>query len=327
MDEQSTDAPAGTATPEPLQELTRGGTAAETVDSPRWEARSVAGEEHGLDVEFEIFENDDLMVQSLLSGSLDYAGGTVAQVASLYEQGMQNIKLVNCHSQTTDYVLVAQSDITSLEQVVEEDRSIGISSSWGATSGLQTVAAFMQEGLIESPDDLNPQRIGFSSARQAAMISGDVDVSPQHYSQWLSMREQGDFNLLLTFGEFLENWVQATDIAPQATIDNYHTELSTFAQAEAQVHRNLYNNGFDYYQDIVTSYVVGGGPDEENLRTTYDFLSELEIWPRNLDLTEDSVDFMLDVVDSIGLTEERVPTDEVMDRTIIESALDEVGRV
>lgn len=292
---------------------------AETVDINTWYAIQEIAEERGtVKPNVEVFEGVDLAVQSVLSGDSDVARGSVTAAATLADAGKE-FRFIAAPIRSTDYVLVTREGIDSLSDIVEQDAVIGMSAPTGLDA-VQTAALLFEEGVIDSVDELNFQRVGYSSARQAAIKEGSIDVSPQHYAQWLSMREADpSLQRLATFGETLDQWIQETYMAPRSVIEERHDELVDLLAAQLVANDRLYGN-FDRYARLVSEYVEGGGPDEELLRDNYEFLTDIEVWPPDGGLDRAKVDYMLDLSDRVGLTDSRIPTDEMMDRRPLEAA-------
>lgn len=286
--------------------------------------RDIAPEEFDLETEIQVFEGIDLAIQSVLAGQAELARGSTTAASTIIETG-KPFKMIGSTAFNTDYVLVTSPDIESLQDIVDQNAVVGMSAPTGLDV-VQLAAVMFQEGVIESVDELNLERIGFSSSRQNAMLNGDIDVSPQHYDQWLAMQEENpDLNMLLRFGDELDDWVQEVYMAPEETIENKPDELTSLLKAQLRAHRDVYDQGFDLYLDLVREYVPGGGPEEESLRTNFEYMTEIEIWPPDGDLEQSSVDNMLDVADRVGLTDSRVPTDEAMDRSFLDQALEDIG--
>ncbi|GGN09654.1 ABC transporter substrate-binding protein [Halarchaeum nitratireducens] len=297
---------------------------AETVDVNTWDAADrVAPAEYDLDTSIDVFEGVDLAAQSVLSGNADVARGSVTAAANLVAAGRE-FTFVSVPIRSTDYVLVTDGEIDSLEAIVEQDAVIGMSAPNGLDA-VQTIALLSEEGVIESADELNFQRVGYSSARRAALAEGSIDVSPQHYAQWLAMREEGDgLTRLATFGDVLTSWIQETYMVPQSVIDEKRPQLVDFVAAQLLANRRLADD-YERYGTLIDEYVDGGGPEERVQRRTYDFLTDVDVWPPGGGLGRDEVDYMLDLSARVGLTDERIPTDDVMDRSILDDALARVG--
>lgn len=296
---------------------------AATVDINTWYAtREVADERGGVEPGVDVFEGADLAVNSVLSGDAHVARGSATAAATLADAGKE-FRFLAAPVRSTDYVLVAREGIDSLSDIVEQDAVVGMSAPTGLDA-VQTAALLFEEGVIDSVDELNSQRVGYSSARQAAIKEGSIDVSPQHYAQWLSMREtDAPLQRLATFGETLDQWIQETYMAPTSVIEERHDELVELLAAQLVANDRLYGD-FDRYAHLVSEYVDGGGPDEGLLRNNYEFLTNVEVWPRDGGLDREKVDYVLDLSDRVGLTENRIPTDGMMDRGPLEEALQRV---
>jgi hypothetical protein len=185
---------------------------------------------------------------------------------------------------------------------------------------VQTIALLSERGVIDSADELNFQRVGYSSARRSALLEGSIDVSPQHYAQWLAMREEGSLHNLARFGTVLDSWIQETYMVPTGVIEAKRDALVEFVAAQLLANRRLTGN-YERYASLIDEHVEGGGPSEEIQRETYDFLTDISVWPPEGGLGQEEVDYMLDLSARVGLTDERIPTDDVMDRSILEDAL------
>jgi hypothetical protein len=297
---------------------------AETVDINTWySAKEIAPQEYDLSPGIDVFEGVDLAVQSVLAGKAHVARGSVTAAATIVDAG-QDFEFVFAPVRSTDYVLVTRPEITSLEDIVEQDAVIGMSAPTGLDA-VQMAALMFEEGVIDSVDELDFQRVGYSGARKSAILEGSIDVSPQHYAQWLTMREENaDLNRLATFGDVLGKWIQETFLVPSKTLENRREQLVDFLAAQLLADRRLYGN-YERYQRLVGEYVEGGGPGESVLRETYDFVTDIDIWPPNGGLTQENVDYMLDLSNRVGLTDSRIPTEQVMNRDPLADALERVG--
>ena len=299
---------------------------AETTDVNTWlGAERFAPNDYELSTSIDVFEGIDLAVQSVLGGEADMARGSIPAAASIIAAG-RPFEFVMSPVETTDYVLVTRPGIESLADIVEQDAVIGMSAPTGLDA-VQVAAVMLQAGVIDSIDRLNFQRVGYSSARRTAIRNGEIDVSPQHFVQWLGMRSANpDLNRLLTFGERLDRWVQEAFMIPRETLERKRPEITAFIKGQLRANRALYD-GFDRYRSIVERYVPGGGPGTDVLRPTYEFLSGIDIWPLNGGLRRSDVDFMLGLSRRLGVTDERIPTDEVFRRGPLDDALGALGRV
>lgn len=297
---------------------------AETVDINTWySAKEIAPQEYDLSPEVNVFEGVDLAVQSVLAGKAHLARGSVTAAATIVDAG-EDFEFVFAPVRSTDYVLVTRPEITSLEDIVEQDAVIGMSAPTGLDA-VQMAALMFEKGIIDSADELNFQRVGYSGARKSAIQEGSIDVSPQHYAQWLTMQaENADLNRIATFGDVLDNWIQETFLVPSETVSDRREQLVDFLAAQLLADRRLYGD-YERYRGLVEEYVEGGGPSEEILRKTYQFVTDIDIWPPDGGLTRENVDYMLNLSTRVGLTESRIPTDRVLNRDPLADALERVG--
>lgn len=296
---------------------------AETVDVNTWYAADqVVTDGYGRRISPEVVAGVDTAVNTVRSGNGDLARGSLTAAATLADQNL-DFRFVAAPIRQTDYVLVAREGIDSVEAIVEQDATIGM---FAPTSleAVQTAALLLEEGVIDSADELNFQQVGSSGTRMAAIREGTIDVSPQHFSQWLALQEtDAKLTSLATFGKRLDSWIQETYIVPSGTIEEKRGPLVDFLAAQLVANDRLYGD-FERYRGLVEQYVEGGGPSEERLRRTYEFLTDIEVWPAGGGLARENVDYMLDLSNRLGLTEERIPTDEAMARGPLEEAIEVV---
>jgi hypothetical protein len=297
---------------------------AETVDINTWyAAKGIAPREYDLDPEVSVFEGVDLAVQSVLADEAHLARGSVTAAATIVDAG-KDFEFVFAPVHSTDYVLVTRPEITSLEQIVEQDAVIGMSAPTGLDA-VQMAALMFEKGVIDNVDELNFQRVGYSGARKSAILEGSIDVSPQHYAQWLTMKgEESDLNRLAAFGDVLDKWIQETFLVPSKTVEDRREQLVDFLAAQLLADRRLYGD-YERYRGLVEEHVEGGGPSDEILQKTYQFVTDIDIWPPDGGLTQENVDYMLDLSNRVGLTDTRIPTDQVLNRGPLGDALERVG--
>jgi hypothetical protein len=295
---------------------------AESVDINTWHGVTEYADDTR--IETQTFEGVDLAVQSVLAGEADVARGSVTAAATIADAG-EPVEFVVSPIRSTDYVLVTRPGIESLADIVEGDAVIGMSAPTGLDA-VQTAAVMFEAGVIDDVDELNFQRVGYSSARKTAIQEGEIDVSPQHYAQWLDMREGTELNNLFAFGDRLDRWIQETFMLPPRTLESKGDQVRSFLEGQLRANRALYDD-YELYREVVGRHVDGGGPSEAILEPTYEFLTDIEVWPPNGGLARADVSYMLELTNQLGVTDERVSTDEVLNRTPLEAALDEVGRV
>lgn len=293
---------------------------AESTDSPQVHlVTKYMSEQFDAKGSIQFMENNSLIIQSLSAGQIDVGEGGIGGSATLIDSG-KDIEMFFTHQTATDYVLVGTDQVSSLEQAA--NAKIGIGSTTGLET-LQTAGILTQKGIIDGIDDLSLQQIGFSSARLQAMLKDNppIQVTALHYNQWLQLREaKPNFNLLSNLGKELDPWVQVAWFGFADVLKQRQDDLASLVAAEIMLHKELYNS-FDFYKGIVRQYVPGGGPPTKELKTTYNYLKESHVWPTTLDVwNKDAMNRMLKLMQTIGITENRVKAEKAMNTAIAEAA-------
>jgi hypothetical protein len=307
-----------------------------TEEANAYYARDVAAEEHNLDATITVTDGSDISLQSQVAGQSELSRAGLLNAAPIVEQGKPFKSLFGINS-GTDYCLVVNSEeVQSWDDLLSEDGNgppIGMNNPRN-TDVLQIVGSMLERGTLSSDDAssyqdlMNLVQIGYSSARTAAIQTGDIAAGALHHGQWLRIREENP--QLENLGYFIDELPYWGSINFMATPDNIEAnqELYTrWAKSHIQASRELREGSADQYVEVVRKYAPGGGPDEEELRQTYSFIEEVGLYPNNGGLSEDAMDFMLDLADLTGVTESRVPTDEMFDSTVLDAALDDLGRM
>lgn len=275
----------------------------------------------------QVIDGSDILTQAILSGNVD--AGNFGSSASLAASQRIPFRAFHGYIKSSDYVLVTQSHIESLQDIMDKEASIGVNSFVGPSS-LQVFMSLLNGGVIT--EDEIPQvqeqmvRVGFSGSRQAAMIAGDIDVSTQHWAQWVAMRGEGDFNKLVEFAADLDTYLASVYSTRQQTLDEKTEELSYVCEGLMLGARAMYND-FDYFVDSVRTWVPGGGPDRATLEVLYEYYNTRPIWSVNGALTEESMQAMIDISATVGIIDEPIPVDEAMDPRPLNMALDRIGEV
>lgn len=294
-----------------------------------WGAREKAPEMYnGWSVPLISAADTQTLTQAVLSGQTMGTNGGFATAAPLMETGKPFAAYYSITPSAGDYVLVSQPEVDSLQAIVDQQASVGMSGP-NALEVVMIMALMLQEDLIDSREDLNYQNVGYSSARQAAMINGDLGVSAQHYSQWLVMKEEKpELNNLGAMAELLEGdpnpnvWMTTPRMAEQ-----YHDEWVALFSATLESARMMYDDK-QLFIDAVTEYVPSSEiPDQSQLDQLYEFSVEYDLWPKNGDLTEKTQNTTIEVLNQLNVTENKLDRNEVFDRSLLEDALDNVGRV
>jgi len=277
-------------------------------------------------------DGSDISLQTQVAGQTELSRAGLMNAAPIIEQGKPFKALFGINS-GSDYLLVADSnEVSSWEDLISQNGNgpkIGMNNPRN-TDVLQIVGTLLDKGILSPEDDyqelMNLVQIGYSSARTAAIQTGDISAAALHHGQWIRIKD--DNPNLTNLGYFIDSlpaWGTINFMSTPDNIDRYEEKYTRWAKSVIQASRNLHEGAADEYIEAVRKYAPGGGPDEDELRQTYQFIESSGLYPTDGGLDSDAMDFMLDLANIVGLTESRVPTDEVFDPSIRDAALDELG--
>ena len=147
-------------------------------------------EEHGIDAEAVIFEGTSPPFRALVSGDVDMVVGQVPPGIKLRAETGADVVMIAGDVRQSDYILVSSPDVTTLEQLY--GRQIGTAGP-GAVSTSLSVAALTREGI--NVDDLEFVEVGGTSARMAALVSGQTAAGAAHFAEGFNAVEEGLYPL------------------------------------------------------------------------------------------------------------------------------------
>ena len=147
-------------------------------------------EEHGIAAEAVIFEGTSPPFRALVSGDVDMVVGQVPPGIKLRAETGADVVMIAGDVRQSDYILVSSPDVTTLEQLY--GRQIGTAGP-GAVSTSLSVAALTREGI--NIDDLEFVEVGGTSARMAALVSGQTAAGAAHFAEGFNAVEEGLYPL------------------------------------------------------------------------------------------------------------------------------------
>ncbi|MGH9154068.1 MAG: ABC transporter substrate-binding protein [Acidimicrobiales bacterium] len=288
------------------------------------------GPQFGLDIsesDLLTFDSHATATQAVLANEADVIAGSFTSTMLLIQQG-QDFKYFCPFSNGNDLLLVGTKDVDSIEKVTDPSTRIGIDSVGGLVNFV-TNALLSAKGVDQNVEKLNTQIIEDSPLRTAALVNGDIDAALVHQFDLPDMREQlGDDNVhvLATLWEDVEGIVFETFAARTSWINDNLDTATALTKAMLTGNREL-SKSFDRYKKAVNDYVEGGVQDEEVARTIWDLARQYEFWSFNGDLSQDSLEFTVDVAKQSEILEGDADVSDVVDRRAMEAAIDEIGEV
>ncbi|MCS0499810.1 ABC transporter substrate-binding protein [Protaetiibacter mangrovi] len=175
------------------------------VDVEKWKQNL---EDAGFSVDFKSVEEEDAALRAVVAGAADVYIGSLPSMITAVQNTEAPVELVAVNAQATDYVVLAQNDIESIDDL--EGKTIAVNTPGSAGDTIMKLALDAEGFDIDSPDYVV---IGGTSARVAALQAGQVQATVAHLVSAEAAIETGQFHALLYCGPALGPYVQTGLIA------------------------------------------------------------------------------------------------------------------
>jgi ABC-type nitrate/sulfonate/bicarbonate transport system substrate-binding protein len=283
----------------------------------------LAGSKFGLKMtkeDFTIFDSSTTLTQSTLSGQADIAGqSTIAQLL-LIDRG-QPFKIFATYSLSDDFVIAGRGDIKTIEQLKDPSTVVASDSPGGAGQAVFDAMLKANNAGFLVTDIPKKIIVESSGERTSALASGDCDATVIHIVQANAVqKETGDVNIIAKLYGEVPNFMKEAYAARTDWLDE---NIETAAAVTASVIQSS--------RDLLASYeafekasndLMEEPPPAEELKELYDILKENEIYPVDGGLTDERVQYMIDLGREGGVLEKELTPDEVLDRRPLERAME-----
>jgi NitT/TauT family transport system substrate-binding protein len=237
-------------------------------------------EEGGLTVETFEFESSPDTVRAVAAGEGDVINTSPLAIMQYIQQSGGGLTVIGVELQTTDYVLVAQQDVESLESLADGG-IIGISTP-GDLSDSLTRLLFEEAGV--PVDGMQFAEIGGTSARVAALGAGQIDVGAAHAANGLAAAEEFDLKILANYADYIPEyaqrflaanpeWLEANPNTAQFLVDkmieaqrwaqeNKEEYIALAEEQELGIPPNIAEETYDLFMSLPDFFGVNGGMDK-----------------------------------------------------------------
>lgn len=255
-------------------------------------------EEHGIAAEAVIFEGTSPPFRALVSGDVDMVVGQVPPGIKLRAETGADVVMIAGDVRQSDYILVSAADVTSLEQLY--GRQIGTAGP-GAVSTSLSVAALTREGI--NIDDIEFVEVGGTSARMAALVSGQTAAGAAHFAEGFNAVEEGLHPLYViadAVGPYLFHgvwvdraWLEENPNLAQLAMDEFidsvrwaaNNKAEYIAEAEAVTEGLSDAAKSRAYDEFIRIglFAVNGGLQPELLQATISIEQEVDNLPAQVE--------------------------------------------
>jgi ABC-type nitrate/sulfonate/bicarbonate transport system substrate-binding protein len=283
----------------------------------------LAGSKFGLKMtkdDFTIFDSSTTLTQSTLSGQADIAGqSTIAQLLLIDRD--QPFKLFATYSLSDDFVIAGRGDIKTIAQLKEPSTVVASDSPGGAGQAVFDAMLKANNAGFLVTDIPKKIIVESSGERTSALASGDCDATVIHIVQANAVqKETGDVNIIAKLYGEVPNFMKEAYAARTDWLDE---NIETAAAVTASVIQSS--------RDLLASYEAFEGaaeqlmeepPPKEELRELFKILQENEIYPVDGGITDERLQYMIDLGKEEGIIEKDLTPDDVLDRRPLERAME-----
>lgn len=276
----------------------------------------------GIDVEFVAFEDVGILMRALVAEEVDFAiTSAISSVIRLSEETGERLRILAADIQAADYVLVAQPDLTGLEDFVGTDRTVGISTP-GDISDTLTRYVFQEAG--HDPEEVNFVQVGGTSARMTAILNGQLDAGPAHAAEGITAANVGGLQLLVRYGEIIPNYQQHGFLASDDTIANNPVLIQLMVDKFIDSVRWAAENKDEYIALAEAELEEAFAP--EVMDEAYEIFQSIGLFAVNGGMELELLEATVEVEQAVGsLPEEVPPVEEWTDPSFVEDYLERNG--
>ncbi|MBV8150611.1 MAG: ABC transporter substrate-binding protein [Candidatus Eremiobacteraeota bacterium] len=268
------------------------------------------------------------LAANLVAGSTELATSGPTGIFGADEQG-GDVKIIGYFYRNTSLVFVANVDKIKTYKDLEKAGNIV------AVNGRGDITEVMLLGpLIKNGVDLSKVQfveIGGSSGRMRALLAGRVAAVPVHFDQAAEIAKQGPYKNLFEPWTFYKNWVNEAWAAKGSWLrkpENRRAAVDVLKATTLAFRRA--NRDFAWYVQMYHAYCTL--PDaktatEATLRPLWTKLAtEVKAWPDQNILTPADFRELLPIYRSAGDITGSVRVSDVVDSSLGEQAMKELGR-
>ncbi len=221
--------------------------------------------------------------RTLVAGDVDVLVDTDAPGISLVMQG-NDLRMIAAADRSSDYVLLSTKDIKKPSDLI--GKKVGTQ---GPASASQTLAkaALKHAGIDTSK--VNFVQVGGTSARIAAMVSGQIQAGAAHAPDAYNAQDQSGLNILLPMASVLptyefhilwtkQSWLNANPNLAQIAVnvfvdstrweaDNKDGYLALSQQNVTGLTDSERSKAYDLFKQV-NYFAVNGGMDKASIQST-----------------------------------------------------------
>lgn len=267
------------------------------------------------------------ITQSILSGQTEVGAGDAISTLRAVEAGA-DLRIIGNAFMHTSLVFVVNGDkVASLKDLENDDVTIAVNSK-GDFTHVMVVGPATAKGV--DMDKVNVIKMGGSGNRFRALLAGKVDGVPLHFDQASELATQGNFQVLIEPAKEYEAFLGEVWIVSGKWLENPENRARAKAllKATTQAFRKA-NDDAAWYADMYRKYGT-----KDSMKAASD--AEIEVvrqalgvdigcWPTDMHHDMAVYQELVDVYKSAGAIKGTVDLNAVVDTSLIDEVLAEIG--
>lgn len=267
-----------------------------------------------------IFDSHATAAQTVLGGQAQVMGSSISSILAARQQG-EDFKIFCPYVSMDDFVLTGANGVTTVAQLFDPSTRVAIDSPGGAGAIILN-ALLMGVGETRSIQEIPTQQIiESSSLRTAAWAAGDVESTVIHEDQYESAAPDVTEPVrIATLYENVDTFIKEAQAADAAWLETNRELAAKYCATTLKAMKTL-KSDFALFQAAVNEYVEEP-PSEEELRLLFGLIEQYPFWTDDGGLTDESMQFMIEVATASGVLTEPMNAADVIDRETLDRAVE-----
>ena len=273
-----------------------------------------------VDQDVTTFDSNTNFVEAARAENAQIMATSVSAILDARESG-QDLKIFCPYVSMDDFVLAGANGVNTVDQLFEPATRVGIDNPGGAGA---IVLNALLSGVGETrdvPDIPNPQFIESSGDRTAEWAAGGLDATVIHEAQYDEVQAQVDRPVrIATLYENAPEFIKAAQAADADWLEKNRDLAAGYCATTLRAMKALKGN-FSLFEAAVNEYVETA-PTPEGMRDLFALIQKYPFWPADGGLSEDSIQYMIDLTKESGLLATPLNAADVVDRATLDRAVE-----
>jgi NitT/TauT family transport system substrate-binding protein len=193
----------------------------------------------GLDVELTEFQGTPLAIAAMISGDVDVANVSTAEVIRMNAAKGQPMRAIHSPDARLYFLIAAKEEFKSVNAL--QGKTFAVSRLGSVDHTLSTIAL---KGLGFNPASLTMIAMGVPSTRAQALVAGRVDATSISVGTWITIQKEPGIRILVDHNTYYENAavVEKVNAVTTKLLNEKPEHLRRFTSAIVKASRHFADN-------------------------------------------------------------------------------------